>query len=121
MSTGRFDARAYWEALSPKQQREIGELTLLLAVAGDLRTVCVTDRAYARWEHAGATAERRLVQILPALAVAFPEGPDLAALGIRACRVCGCSEVSACAGGCSWVAADLCSRCPPSEPLDEPR
>lgn len=27
------------------------------------------------------------------------------------CRVCGCTDERACAGGCSWVEADLCSVC----------
>lgn len=27
------------------------------------------------------------------------------------CRVCGCTELDACSGGCSWVKSDLCSRC----------
>ena len=27
------------------------------------------------------------------------------------CRVCGCTDLRACAGGCYWVEADLCSRC----------
>jgi hypothetical protein len=27
------------------------------------------------------------------------------------CRVCGCTELDACPGGCSWVEEDLCSRC----------
>lgn len=27
------------------------------------------------------------------------------------CRVCGCTELEACHGGCHWTAADLCSRC----------
>lgn len=31
------------------------------------------------------------------------------------CRVCGCSNLSACEGGCAWVADDLCSAC---EPID---
>lgn len=31
------------------------------------------------------------------------EGPE--------CRVCGCTELNACPGGCSWVEEDLCSRC----------
>lgn len=29
----------------------------------------------------------------------------------RACRVCGCTDARACAGGCSWVEDDLCSAC----------
>lgn len=27
------------------------------------------------------------------------------------CRVCGCTYLDACPGGCSWVESDLCSRC----------
>ncbi len=30
---------------------------------------------------------------------------------LRVCRVCGCSELNACEGGCSWVEKDLCSAC----------
>ena len=29
----------------------------------------------------------------------------------RRCRICGCTELQACPGGCSWVGADLCSSC----------
>ena len=29
----------------------------------------------------------------------------------RRCRVCGCTETTACPGGCHWVEADLCSSC----------
>ena len=32
--------------------------------------------------------------------------------GLTRCRVCGCTEVDACADGCSWVdGTDLCSTC----------
>lgn len=30
----------------------------------------------------------------------------------RTCRACGCWELRACEGGCSWLAADRCSACP---------
>lgn len=30
---------------------------------------------------------------------------------IHQCRVCGCTELSACEGGCIWATEDLCSRC----------
>jgi hypothetical protein len=33
-----------------------------------------------------------------------------------ACRVCGCTELEACDGGCIWVEADLCSRCVEGRP-----
>jgi len=29
----------------------------------------------------------------------------------RMCRVCGCSDVTPCEGGCYWVEEDLCSAC----------
>lgn len=31
--------------------------------------------------------------------------------GQPSCRVCGCTQDRACAGGCVWATADLCSRC----------
>jgi hypothetical protein len=30
---------------------------------------------------------------------------------IRRCRICGCTDLRGCAGGCNWVAANLCSQC----------
>lgn len=30
----------------------------------------------------------------------------------QACRECGCTNLSACPGGCWWVEDDLCSSCP---------
>jgi ParB/RepB/Spo0J family partition protein len=39
--------------------------------------------------------------------------------GIVECRECGCTDARACAGGCSWVEADLCSACVP-ETADAP-
>ncbi|TGW16874.1 helix-turn-helix domain-containing protein [Stenotrophomonas maltophilia] len=29
----------------------------------------------------------------------------------RRCRICGCTELQACRGGCSWIDKDLCSSC----------
>jgi hypothetical protein len=29
----------------------------------------------------------------------------------KKCRVCGCTDISACPGGCYWVEDDLCSEC----------
>lgn len=29
------------------------------------------------------------------------------------CRICGCTQLRACPGGCSWVEPDLCSACSP--------
>lgn len=30
---------------------------------------------------------------------------------VRTCRVCGCTDMHACEGGCSWANANTCSRC----------
>lgn len=30
---------------------------------------------------------------------------------LRECRVCGCYDAGPCAGGCTWIEDDLCSRC----------
>lgn len=35
------------------------------------------------------------------------------------CRVCGCTDLSACDGGCFWVEPGLCSQCSPAEPEDQ--
>lgn len=33
------------------------------------------------------------------------------AAGVRCCERCGCTEDSACRGGCGWVGLRLCSSC----------
>jgi hypothetical protein len=48
------------------------------------------------------------------------ERPDLAALGIRSCRECGCTDDHACEGGCAWLEDDLCSQCAPQRQNDGP-
>lgn len=35
------------------------------------------------------------------------------------CRVCGCTDDTACADGCSWVEDDLCSACVGKEPCPD--
>jgi hypothetical protein len=39
---------------------------------------------------------------------------------VRSCRLCGCTDLKACRGGCVWVSDRLCSACLPSveETLD---
>lgn len=36
------------------------------------------------------------------------------------CRVCGCTDLNACPGGCFWVQPDLCSTCYHEMVDDEP-
>ena len=39
------------------------------------------------------------------------EGSDIDDIDNKSCRVCGCTFSTPCEGGCSWVEADLCSKC----------
>lgn len=48
------------------------------------------------------------------LAVYAEEPPETK----RRCRVCGCTDDSACPPTCWWVADDLCSSCAPGQPED---
>lgn len=48
--------------------------------------------------------------------IAFEFGADVASAddaGERHCRICGCTYLRACPGGCSWTGPDLCSACQP--------
>lgn len=109
-AAGWFDARAYLAALSPPQQRALGEAMLVTLMTYDSQIQLVPPAARKRWWHAVVAVSERVSGLVPAPAH-YPAGPDLAALGIRACRVCGCTDISACRGGCSWVAEELCSSC----------
>jgi hypothetical protein len=56
----------------------------------------------------------RIAGIEPeAVAILIDGMAQLAQLGAldRACRVCGCTELFGCEGGCEWVEFDLCSVC----------
>lgn len=120
----RFDPRAAWAALSDDERRAIGEACLLQHIATEA-WLLIDDaadgnfsdaelKAARRWEHAEQEAARILAETIPIDADLYPGGPDLAALGIRACRECGCTQESGCAGGCSWIEPDLCSACAPA-------
>lgn len=110
--TDRFDARAYWAALTPEEQQRFGESAMLWFFSLVAETVGdqMSDVARQRWRHASHHALNRLNPPDPGRERIF-EGPDLAALGIRACRVCGCTDQSACEDGCHWVGRNLCSQC----------
>lgn len=111
----RFDAKAAFAALSPDEQRDIGEAGLLLAYAID-------GKEWFGDAHAPAfeTAESEAYEILigaaraaeiPAFDVVPPAVPDLAPFDVVQCRVCGCTDRHACPEGCSWTEPDLCSAC----------
>jgi hypothetical protein len=109
----RFDARRAWAQLSPEAQRAIGEAALLAAYCV-LAIQHVAGRGAITFEagayHGYRMLSRAAGEVLAPIAEPVPR-PDLAVFGIRACRRCGCTEAVGCPGGCSWVAADLCSGC----------
>jgi hypothetical protein len=107
------------EGLSPSQQQEFAQLGLLLAYA--IRAQEILNGQYSHEPALGA-AEGVAYHALDAaidntglLAILPPPLPDLRLFGVRQCRGCGCTDLHACPGGCSWVAPDLCSRCQPIE------
>jgi len=106
---GRFDPRAAWAAFSAEEQRAFGETALLLVVASDANTDCDSP-SHVRWEHAEQQAWLQLGCLVPDFRD-YPGGPDLSAIGVRACRECGCTNESSCPEGCWWVWDDLCSSC----------
>lgn len=119
MARARFDPAAAWLALDDDQRTRIGEAALLLQLASEAQALSWDEpnptperlRADRRWEHAELMAWDRLEAAVPIDADLFPDGPDLAALGVRACRQCGCTDEHGCGDGCWWVAPNLCSSC----------
>ncbi len=108
--TARFDPAAAWRALPPAQQQTVGIAAMLLSLASAANSDNHSPRG---WEHAEFEAWAILAEATSDYRD-YPEGPDLAAIGIRACRQCGCTTEHGCVGGCWWVAEDLCSACAPS-------
>lgn len=45
------------------------------------------------------------------LAAHYMKVPTKTARETRTCRFCGCSELVACPGGCSWLTRNVCTRC----------
>lgn len=110
----RFDARAAWAALDDAHRQAIGEAALLLQLSTEACELAMDEgptHASRRWERAEQVAWRRLAETVPMDADLYPDGPDLAAIDIRECRVCGCTDDDGCIEGCSWIGEDLCSAC----------
>jgi hypothetical protein len=111
----RFDPVRTWQRYEATDQQLIGAAAIVLAIAEEAAHELEDPRLLSHWAHAGEEAQRilRLAAASKPGASAgyYPEGPNLAPLGIRQCRVCGCTDFSGCEGGCHWVDATLCSVC----------
>ncbi|HYP38247.1 MAG TPA: hypothetical protein VEQ62_18070 [Stellaceae bacterium] len=107
----KFDAGEVWEKLTPQQRNCVGVATVLLMASFVAEHFSpANDVAMQRWLHARDTALHYLRGI-PLDAHRLIAGPDLSLVNMRACRLCGCTDHSACEDGCYWVEEDLCSKC----------
>lgn len=108
-----FDPRAAWAALSPAQQRRIGEAAILLGYTG-LAGPSVEGLAAVAFDaghyHAIEALDEAVAAVLLPLPAPLPQ-VGLGFLGLRQCRRCGCTDAIGCPEGCTWVADDLCSAC----------
>lgn len=108
-----------WLALRPQVRERIGAAAIVTAVANlgaDISIELTDPVAQRRYRAAESEAlsliyELVNVHILGGDDTTLPPRPDLRPLGIRQCRVCGCTGDHPCDGGCDWVETDLCSSC----------
>jgi hypothetical protein len=102
-----FNPITCWETMTPEQQRTFGAAGIahLVGVVGGHGAA-----DFEGWELMAQTLEEVIAELRAA-----PPRPDLTALGIRTCRVCGCTDNCGCEEGCYWVENDLCSSCIGSE------
>jgi hypothetical protein len=106
----RLDVSAAWDTLTFGQQRAIG-LAAIVHLLGAAGALAGGGTAYHAAAVEGLDAlERAVGEALPD-ASAARACPDVAAIGVAACRVCGCTDAVACHGRCSWTEPDLCSSC----------
>lgn len=105
----KIDVQALWNALSDDERRQVGVAALILAIGiRGSHEMAVPEQGFEAAEQAGANLLYELVERR------LPKDrrlPDLSPLGVRACRVCGCTDDCACPEGCSWTEDDLCSSC----------
>lgn len=104
---GELALAAAWYAITPRLRSGWSEPTRRGVVVVNIGEILKPDG----WVLRGNTDRIRELTKAGALIVAEIERLTLATPAVRACRVCGCTDDRACPGGCSWVAADLCSRC----------
>ena len=117
-SPALFDPRAAWRDLAAPVRDALGPWLLVLLVGQAGAAVgAEPGQAYeAAVGEALAHLEQAARGALPELfESSSPPSPDLAALGVRSCRRCRCTDFIGCPEGCSWVAPDLCSTCGGSE------
>jgi len=110
-----IDPVAAWRSLAPEQQQQLGVAAIIHLLG--LHGVNVGLEPRAGFQAAEFAGREALIygaaELLPG-AFDPPHRPDLSALGIVTCRVCGCTDHVGCGDGCWWVEPGLCSACAPS-------
>jgi hypothetical protein len=125
MTERTLDLRKAWEALSPDVQARLGMAAIAIGAAHLVEMI--EEREFPAWQTAAAATHTNYfdaamlegvlcaAEVVHALVldcdVARLLPPDLAALGIRQCTGCGCTDAVGCAEGCHWVGPLLCSSC----------
>jgi hypothetical protein len=122
--SGLLNPSAAWAALTPEQQAAVGAaaITHFLGTLG--AQAGMGRHGWLAAELEGAELlEDLLRQHLPlafehdgpnGTGIGLPIRPDLSAIGIAQCTVCGCTDRCPCDDGWTWVTADLCSSCAPA-------
>ena len=112
-----LDPLAAWRALPLEVRERIGASAIAAAVAnlGASIAIELADPIAHRHHRTAESEALSLIFELVSINVldgddtVLPPRPALRPLGIRQCRICGCTDNFACDGGCDWVATDLCS------------
>jgi hypothetical protein len=92
-----------WDRMTPAQQRAFGNAGIihLLGIVGGS-----TAANFEGWDLMSCTLD----EVAPELRTVPHPRPDLTALGLRTCRVCGCTDTYGKEEYC-WPEDDLCSSC----------
>lgn len=114
--TAVFDPAQFYDALPEDVRRRIGIAAVVFTASS--HCLDITGFTTAAEEAVDVIDETFAASFIPA-ADGFAR-IDLSAIGVRQCRTCGCTDHHACAGGCSWAEANLCSVCAIASPRSTP-
>ena len=129
-----FDLAAGWAALSPDIQAKFGMAALAIGLgelAGSLiENDELTDQEMARITAGGGFYDigiregrnRAAVLVDVYVVDGTPsrlQPPDLAAIEVRQCHGCGCTEANGPRGGTTWAGALVCTACAGHPPAEE--
>ena len=112
----RIDTKAFWAALPPEKQLEVGEAAVAFIAAGYVQfNVKQNDHLGVRVAEAAFTKlESELFDVFGKDGAAFmgARGRHKVPAGLgMICKACGCTEEDACPGGCGWEGENLCTAC----------